>query len=56
MPRNTTNNSVNSTSTEEMVTHTGWLGDDESIVRCSGRKLLSAELSMLSSVGGYNVV
>ena len=56
VPRNTTNNSIESTSTEEMLTHTGCLGDDESIVRCSGRKLLSAELSMLSSVGGYNVV
>ena len=51
MPRNTANNSVESTSTEEMLTHTGWLGDDESIVCCSGTKLLSAELSMLSSVG-----
>ena len=38
VPRNTTNNSVESTSTEEMLTHTGWLGDDESIVRCSGTK------------------
>ena len=51
VPRNTTNNSVESTSTEEMLTHTGWLGDDESIVRCSGKKLLSEEWSTLSSVG-----
>ena len=51
MSRNTTNNSVESTSTEEMLTHTGWLGDDESIVCSSGTKLLSVEWSMLSSVG-----
>ena len=51
VPRNITNNSVESTSTEEMLTHTGWLGDDESIVRCSGTKLLSAECIMLSGVG-----
>ena len=51
VPRNTTNNSVESTSTEEMLTHTGWLGDNESIVRCSGTKLLSTECIMLSGVG-----
>ena len=38
VPRNTTNNFVESTSNEEMLTHTGWLGDDESIVRRSGTK------------------
>jgi len=35
-----------STPTEEMLTHTGWLGRDESIVRCSRTKLLPAELRM----------